>query len=196
MTGIIDYGAGNLTSLRLALEAIGAEHVLVRSAEELEACRRAILPGVGHAAQAMKSLETSGMADALRTFERPLLGICLGMQLLCAHSEEGDTRLLGLIPLPVKRFIVNDLKVPHVGWNTTHWQFSHPLMHGLPEDTWFYFVHSFAALADKPWCLGQTEYGSPFASVIQSGQRMGVQFHPEKSSTAGLALLKNFQNFA
>ena len=193
MVGIIDYGAGNLRSLELALTAIGAQYRRVAQPAEAQTFERLILPGVGHARPAMHRLETTGMASLLRQWERPLLGICLGMQLLCRHSEEGDTPLLGRIPLEVKRFPLQpDLKVPHMGWNQVAFMQESPLTTGIASPAWFYFVHSYAAETHPSYTQGSCLYGTDFSAVLAVDNCYGAQFHPEKSAEAGLQLLRNF----
>jgi glutamine amidotransferase len=195
MVGIIEYGAGNLRSLELALGAIGAHFRRVAQPTEAEAFERLILPGVGHARPAMQRLEATGMADLLRNWERPLLGICLGMQLLCEYSEEGDTPLLGRIPLAVRRFRVEpDLKVPHMGWNQVSFTRNSLLTDKIAAPAWFYFVHSYAAQAHPEYTLGSCAYGSDFSAILSVDNCYGAQFHPEKSAEAGLQLLRNFVN--
>ncbi|MDQ3756115.1 MAG: imidazole glycerol phosphate synthase subunit HisH [Acidobacteriota bacterium] len=194
---IIDYGVGNLRSVEKAFAATGTEAVVSDDERILSAAERLALPGVGAFGACMKELRARGFDQLVR--ERvskgtPLLGICVGMQMLFDESEEfGATSGLGLLRGRVRRF-ESHLRVPHVGWNqlNTHDR-SHPLLKGITNGAFFYFVHSYyCAAEDERDVLGRTEYGIDYASVVAQGRICGVQFHPEKSQTAGLRLLKNF----
>ncbi len=182
MIGIIDYGSGNLFSLECALRRLDASFCRIGSPEESENCNRYILPGVGHAAPAMKRLRATGLIPMLRATPKPVLGICLGMQLLCEHSEEGDTTLLGIVPLRVRHFR-HAPKIPHMGWNRVE--------RGGSSD-YFYFVHSFFVERDDAWTVGLTQHGETFSAVVRKDNYLGVQFHPEKSGAAGSALLDDW----
>lgn len=206
--GVIDYGMGNLHSLGKALERVAGNQRIVISydPEELIACDRLVLPGVGGVKAAMnelRRLELNEMViEAAR--KRPLLGICLGMQVLLERSEEnGGVAALGLIPGEVVRFVdppldaVERLKVPHMGWNRVHQSQQHGAPHrvwaGVPDDSWFYFVHSYHAAPVNPdHVLGETDYTHRFAAAVARDNIVGFQFHPEKSQSVGLRLLANF----
>lgn len=194
-TVIIDSGGANLASLRFALERQGARARLARSPRDLDGAARAILPGVGAAADAMSRLQASGLGDAVRRYERPLLGICLGMQLLFERSDEGDTRCLGLLPGRVTALVPAAGKpVPHMGWNTLQIARPDPLLDGLGADDWVYFVHGYhVAAADAGAALlASIDYGVSVTAAVRHGNLMGVQFHPERSGAAGARLLANF----
>jgi len=195
---IIDYGRGNIFSVANALRHLGATPRLVSDPQELARYSHAILPGVGSFGDAMRRLEATGMADAIPAFvatDRPLLGICLGMQVLLTDGDEGGLRPgLGLIDGRVRQLAAPGLKIPHVGWNTVDFApAAAPLVTGLSRSEHFYFVHSYAAFPAGPaaW-QGVCCYGERFAAVVGSANLWGTQFHPEKSGRAGLALLANF----
>ncbi len=201
MIALIDYQAGNLTSVESALRCIGASYRVISSPEEVAAAGRVIFPGVGEARHAMGVLKESGMDEALREFAasgKPLLGICLGCQILQDFSEERNVDMLGIIPGRVRRFPANaEWKVPQIGWNTVHHD-SSALFSGIPQNSAFYFVHSYYLSPllengqDSPWVCGRSEYGIPFAAAIHRDNVWGVQFHPEKSGPLGLKMLENF----
>ncbi len=209
--GIIDYGMGNLHSLGKALERVAGNQRIVISydPEELVACDRLVLPGVGGVKAAMNELRRLELNDLVVEASRkqPLLGICLGMQVLLDRSEEnGGVPALGLIPGDVIRFqdpprdAVERLKVPHMGWNRVHqsrpYAAPHPIWAGIPDDSWFYFVHSYhAAPVHAEHVLGETEYTKTFAAAVARDNIVGFQFHPEKSQAVGLKLLGNFAHW-
>jgi glutamine amidotransferase len=214
--GIIDYGMGNLHSLAKAFERVAPDLRIVVSydAETLLDCDRLVLPGVGGVRACMDELRRLELNDLVLEAARrlPLLGVCLGMQVLLDRSEEnGGVSALGLIPGEVRRFpdplpetgadtavLASDdrLKVPHMGWNRVHQERPHPVWAGVPDDSWFYFVHSFYAAPQNPaHALGVTEYGRRFASAVARDNIVGVQFHPEKSQAQGLRLLANFAHW-
>jgi imidazole glycerol phosphate synthase glutamine amidotransferase subunit len=189
--GIIDYGAGNLTSVGFALGRLGVESVRVRKPEDAEAAAGLLFPGVGRAGAARERLEAAGLWSLLCAWDRPLFGVCLGMQLLFEHSDEDDCPGLGLLPGRVRRLTPPGLKVPHMGWNQAR-----PLGASFlgPADgpaQWFYFVHSYALLESAAACA-LTDYGASFVSAVQAGDLWGVQFHPERSGPAGARLLARF----
>jgi len=191
---LVDAGGTNIGSVRYALQRLGVEAALTADADAIRAADKVILPGVGAAAPGMARLRELGLVDVLRALTLPVLGVCLGMQLLCAHSEEGDTDCLGLIPAPVRRFIERPgLRVPHMGWNTLSCAPTHPLLHGLEAGEQAYFVHSYAVPLGE-WTLASTEHGEAFSAVIAQGNFHGMQFHPERSATVGARLLQNFLN--
>ena len=193
---IIDYGVGNLRSLEKAFAATGRQAVVSNDADVLSEAKALVLPGVGAFGACMKALSERGF-DRL-VVERvaegtPLLGVCVGMQLLFEESEEfGRTPGLGLLSGRVQRF-KGDFPVPHVGWNQVHQTRAHPLMSGIDDNSFFYFVHSYYCGADEPnVVLGETDYIRKYASIVAQGNVAGVQFHPEKSQANGLKLLSNF----
>lgn len=198
MIAIVDYRMGNLRSVEKGFEHAGVSDVEVTDdIEVLRAADGIVLPGVGAFRDASANLKDSGMWDVI--LERvkagtPFLGICLGMQLLASVGyEDGEWGGLGLVPGRCER-LPGGVKIPHIGWNTVEYPTTSPLFEGLPESTAFYFVHSYHIVPDDPSCIiGSTEYGIAFASAVQMGPRaFAVQFHPEKSSDKGLALLSNF----
>lgn len=186
---IIDYGAGNIQSIKFALERLGYQGVLSSDPREISAAGKVIFPGVGEASSAMNKLRASGLDSLVPTLTQPVLGICLGMQLMCRRSEEGDTLGLGIFDLEVRRFD-SSLKVPQIGWNQIS-ELKTILFEGIPEKEFIYLVHSFYA----PLCkdtIATTDYGLKYSSALQKDNFYGVQFHPEKSSIAGEQILKNF----
>ncbi|MER2077922.1 imidazole glycerol phosphate synthase subunit HisH [Psychrobacillus psychrotolerans] len=197
MIGIIDYGAGNLHSVLKAIKQLGYETKLItKASDHTDEITKLILPGVGNAKVAMDVLDRSGLSDYLK--ERvsdgiPLLGICLGMQLLLEKSEEGNVDCLGFLKGSVPEFTDESEKIPHMGWNQVTDVQNHFLFEDIPEETDFYFVHSYFAMPEnREDILGETNYGINFASVIGNSQVMGVQFHPEKSGKYGIQLLDNY----
>jgi len=191
--GIVNYGAGNIFSLTAALKRQELHFGMVSSPDEMEKYERIIIPGVGHAKKAMDKLKSSGMVDTIKELKKPVLGICLGMQLLTDFSEEGNQDLLGLIPLQTRHFEDRiSLKVPHMGWNTINQEKPSKLMHTISNHSYFYFVHSFYIEYNPKFTVASCNYGLNFSAVIQKDNYYGVQFHPEKSGEAGELLLKNF----
>jgi len=187
---IIDYGAGNIQSIRFALERLGVPTILTDQAAVITNADRVIFPGVGEASSAMKKLEKSGLDKLIPTLTQPVLGICLGMQLMCNHTEEGNTKGLGIFDTSVKRFEIKPLKVPHMGWNTSQ-HTDNRLFEGIEQGSYFYMVHSYyAQICDQT--VASMSYGLEFSTALQKNNFYGVQFHPEKSSNAGSKLLKNF----
>ncbi|MBC5991793.1 imidazole glycerol phosphate synthase subunit HisH [Pontibacter cellulosilyticus] len=186
---IVDYKAGNVQSVQFALERLGVQATLSSDFETIKAADKVIFPGVGQAASAMAQLKARNLDKLLPTLEQPFFGVCLGMQLLCQHSEEGDTELLNIIPLTVKHF-ETELKVPHMGWNQLE-QLNSPLFNGVPEKDFVYYVHSYyVPLSD--YTIAQTSYPEPFSAALQYKNFYAAQFHPEKSGAAGSQILKNF----
>lgn len=197
---IIDYGVGNLRSVEKAFAAAGAEAVVSSSEAVLRQAGALVLPGVGAFANCMTELAARGFDGLVRESVaqgKPLLGVCVGMQMLFDESEEfGNTAGLGLLRGRVRRFD-NDLVVPQVGWNQVRQRGSHPLLAGIGDSAFFYFVHSYFCEVDvQAVVIGETDYGAPYASVVAQGTVCGVQFHPEKSQAAGLRLLGNFARMA
>jgi glutamine amidotransferase len=198
MITIIDYNAGNLTSVRRALEHLGLACQITADPQEVRRAERVIFPGVGHAASAMHVLRTRGLDEALRavyTRGAPILGICLGSQIVLSHSDEGDTPCLGLLEGNCPRFTLADpaLKIPHMGWNAVERVRPHFILKDLQPGDEFYFVHSYYPQpADDGQVVAVAEYESRFPAAIGDRNLFAVQFHPEKSGEAGLALLRNF----
>jgi glutamine amidotransferase len=208
---VVDYGMGNLRSVSQAVLAAaqgeGFDVRVTSRADEVRACARVVLPGQGAMPDCMRALREAGLLDAVlhAAAHKPLFGICVGMQMLLDHSAEGDTPGLGLIPGEVLKFDLagrtqsdgSRYKVPQMGWNRVrqmrHGGAPHPLWSGVPDDGYFYFVHSFYARPrEAAHCAGQADYGQPFAAAIARGNIFATQFHPEKSAGNGLALLRNF----
>jgi len=189
---IIDSGGANLASLRYALDRLGARSVVTDDARVIAAALRVILPGVGAAADAMRRLRERGLTELIPQLQAPLLGICLGMQLLFEHSAEGDTPCLGVLAGSIARLApAPGLPVPHMGWNTLAIRREDPLLASLTEHDRLYFVHSFAGPLSSA-TLASVDYGSELPAVVRRGNFLGVQFHPERSSTAGARVLRNF----
>jgi imidazole glycerol-phosphate synthase subunit HisH len=195
MIAVVNYGLGNLASVRNAFRAAGAEVVVTSDPAAIQRASGVVLPGVGAASAGMEQLRSrrlDGVVLDVAQSGRPFLGICLGMQLLFEHSEEGNADCLGLIPGAV-RLLRSAEKVPHIGWNQVAIQSQTELWSGLPSMPYFYFVHSYVCdPADKSACVGTTDYGGTFCSAVSFGSVWGTQFHPERSGDMGLRLIKNF----
>lgn len=196
---VINYGMGNLRSVAQALQAVGADVRVCTRPEEIGDADGLMLPGVGALADCVSALNQTGFADAVRTWiaaDRPFLGVCLGLQALFDHSEEGDVAGLGVFPGRVVRFrLPSEFKIPHMGWNTvTFRDAGAPLLVDLkPADESFYFVHSYHVIPDDPELVfGTCDYGGPFVAAIRRGACYATQFHPEKSQSKGLQLYRNF----
>ena len=200
MIAIVDYKAGNLVSVRLALEHLGVPAVITRDARMIAEADRVIFPGVGAAGSAMKNIDELGLRGTLKEAVaqgKPFLGICLGTQIIFDHSaEDGGVDCLGVVPGRVKKFAPTDqlCKIPQMGWNTVEVKKEHPLFAGIEDESEFYFVHSYyPAPSDPGYILAETEYaGVRFASVVGKGNLFATQFHPERSGRIGLKLLENF----
>ena len=196
MTTIIDYGAGNLFSVCNALNYLGCESQISSDKNDIIGADRLILPGVGAFGDAMDKLRDSGLIDVIKqeAVKKPFLGICLGMQLLFEESHEfGSHEGLGLIPGTVKLMEPKgDLAIPQMGWNSLEFNNSCPLLKGISEDAYVYFVHSYAAVCPDAYVSAYTDYGGKVTALVSSGTVFGAQFHPEKSGETGLAILKNF----
>ena len=186
---IINYGAGNIQSLKFAFKRLGVTAVLSEDKEEIQNADKVIFPGVGEASSAMEKLRHTGLDQVIPTLVQPVLGICLGMQLMCNSSTEGNTKGLSIFDVDVVKFS-NKVKVPQIGWNQIS-DLKSPLFTGIPEDSYMYLVHSFYAPACAE-AIATTHYELDYASALQKDNFYGVQFHPEKSSTAGEQVLKNF----
>ena len=197
ITAVVDYGAGNLKSVENALRYLGARFMVTSDPADLRGAEAVIFPGVGEAAASMAVLQRTGLGDALRTFlatGRKVLGICIGCQVIFDRSEERSTACLGLVPGAVRRFAPGTgLKVPHMGWNAMHFTREHPVFAGIPQDTSFYFVHSYYPdPVDRDMIAAETDYGIAFPSCIARGNLVAFQCHVEKSGPFGLKLLSNF----
>lgn len=189
MIAIVEYQAGNVRSVANALDRLGYPSVITGKPEELQAADKVIFPGVGEATSAMKMLRASGLDEVIKNLQQPVLGICLGLQLMCRHTEEGHTDGLGIFDTTVKRF-PQGLKVPHMGWNN-HQRIQGPLFNGITPDDNVYFVHSYYAEPNDQ-TVAVTQYHIPFASALQHHNFYAVQFHPEKSGPVGARILQNF----
>lgn len=199
MIAIVDYGMGNLRSVQKAFQHVGAEADIVRDIKKVETATHIVLPGVGAFGDAMHNLKQAGLIDPIVkaiSKERPFLGICLGLQLMFSESEEmGIHRGLDVLPGKVRKFPVGE-RVPQIGWNQVHIQKETPLFEGVPDGSYFYFVHSFYVDPEqKSDVVGTTDYGIDYVSVAGNERAFGVQFHPEKSQDAGLKILQNFSRF-
>jgi imidazole glycerol-phosphate synthase subunit HisH len=197
MIGVVDYGAGNLPSVERALAHVGVPFFTSARPEELARADRVIFPGVGEARASMEVLEARGLDEAIIAFVRsgrPLLGICIGAQVVLDASEERETRCLGLVPGRARLFrLARELKVPHIGWNQVEQVAKHPVFAGIPDGACFYFVHSYyPEPRDRGLAIAETDYGLRFVSAFARDNIVAVQFHPEKSGEHGLRLLANF----
>ena len=186
---VIKYNAGNIKSVMLALKRLGVEGNLTDNPDEILTADRVIFPGQGEARSAMKYLKDRDLDKVIQSIEKPFLGVCLGLQLLCSHSEEGDTACLGIFDAIVKKF-PNDLKVPHMGWNTGSLS-TDRIFKNVSSPAYFYFVHSYyAELCEQT--ISETDYMLPFSNVLKKDNFYAIQPHPEKSAEAGEQFLKNF----
>ena len=196
---VIDYQSGNLRSVAKALESVGVAPQVTSDPAKIMGADAVVFPGVGSGPAAMEALRQRDLVEPLREYVasgRPFLGICLGLQLLLERTEEGDAPCFGCIPGLVKR-LPGGLKVPHMGWNSVQIIQDHPVFEGIPQDSHFYFVHSYyAAPEDDSWVAGTTEYGVTFCSAYAKGNLVATQFHPEKSGLLGLRFYENFVDLA
>lgn len=191
---LIDSGGANIGSVRYALERLHVETVVTGDADIIRACERVILPGVGVASAGMARLRELGLIEVIRSLVQPVLGICLGMQLLFERSEEGDVACLGLLPGQVIRLPgTPGIRVPHMGWNSLAFRRESSLLRGLETGVQCYFVHGYAAPVTAD-CIAASAHGIPFAAAVERGNVAGVQFHPERSGAVGLRILANFVN--
>jgi glutamine amidotransferase len=191
---VIHYNAGNIHSVLSALNRLEMKGILTDDPETIKNADKVIFPGVGEARSTMLFLKKKGLDEVIKHLTQPVLGICLGMQLLCQHSEENDTECLGIMPLKVKKFIPRHREnVPHVGWNTLK-DIHHPLFEGLSKDPYAYFVHSYYAETGAE-TIAHTDYIFPFSAAVQKNNFYATQFHPEKSGRVGEVILRNFLNF-
>lgn len=189
---IIKYNAGNIQSVLYALERIGLEAVVTDNVDEIKSADKVIFPGVGEASSAMQSLRQNNLDAVIKDLKQPVLGICVGMQLLCNHSEENNTNCLGIVPVAVKKFKSTDktIKVPQVGWNNIY-NLKSPLFEGVSENSYIYNVHSYYA-ADSAYTIANCNYEVEYAAAVHKDNFYGVQFHTEKSAQVGEQILKNF----
>ena len=189
--GIIDYGAGNLRSVGNALATLGQPFEVIDTPKEISNFEKIILPGVGAAGSAMGKLRAAGFPEALRKLTKPFLGICLGMQILGDSSEEDSTECLAILPGKARRF-ETELKVPHMGWNKVSFTKDCPLTKGVPDESFFYFVHSYYLDTKPKFVVGESIYDISFPAIVRKGNFYGTQFHAEKSGEWGMKILKNF----
>ena len=188
---IIKYNAGNIQSVLNALERLGVNAEVTDDAGSMRSADKVIFPGVGEASSAMRSLKENDLDKIIKELKQPVLGICVGMQLLCEHSEENDTECLNIVPVRVKRFPSSfKLKVPQVGWNTI-FELQSPLFKNIPDKSYIYNVHSFYA-EDSEYTIAKCDYGLEYAAAIKKDNFYGVQFHTEKSAEVGDKIIKNF----
>jgi glutamine amidotransferase len=189
---LVDGGGTNIGSVRYALERLGVSAQMTADARRIASASHVILPGVGAAAPGMRKLRESGVEDVLRGLRQPLLGVCLGMQLLFEHSEESETQCLGLLPGSVRQLPESrGIRVPHMGWNSMRTERQDSLIDGIAQDAYAYFVHSYAVPVGEA-TLASSEHGTPFSAIVRRGNICGMQFHPERSGRLGADLLRNF----
>lgn len=195
MTAVVDYNAGNVFSVLCALERLGEKAEVTSDGEKILSADRVIFPGVGYAVSAMEELEKRGLVDVLKRVKRPFLGICLGMQLMCSFSEEGNAGMLSIVDAGVRRFDPSICpKIPHIGWNTAY-DLKGPLFEGIKDGSYFFFDHSYyVPLLGMATSAVTAYYGFRYTSSLERDNFFGVQFHPEKSGKAGSILLENFLN--
>ncbi|MFZ1291153.1 MAG: imidazole glycerol phosphate synthase subunit HisH [Melioribacteraceae bacterium] len=191
MIALIDYDAGNLKSVANALDDFKTEYIITNKSEEINSADKIIFPGVGEAASAMSKLKEKNIVDVIKSTQKPLLGICLGMQLLATFSEERNTKCLDIIKTVVKQFDSSQVKVPHMGWNKVIYKSVNKLFTNVESGGYFYFANSYYVPITE-CTIASTEYNIVFSSAINKNNFYGVQFHPEKSGKAGLQILKNF----
>jgi len=186
---IIDYGAGNIKSIQFAFKRLGVDAILSKDVNEIKAADKIIFPGVGEASSAMQKLKESGLDIIIPELTQPVLGICLGMQLMCNQTEEGKTQGLGIFDVEVRRFS-NEVKVPQMGWNTIE-NLTSDLFKGIPENEYMYSVHSYY-VENTTLSIANTDYALQYTAALQKDNFYGVQFHPEKSGNSGERILENF----
>jgi glutamine amidotransferase len=194
---IIKYNAGNVQSVLYALQRLGIDAIVTDDANEIYKADKVIFPGVGNAASAMEYLKNNGLDKIIISLTQPVLGICLGLQLLCNHSEEGNTNCLGIFDIEVKKFHSNNLtsfKIPQMGWNTIY-DLSSPLFDGIQQNSYLYYVHSYYAELSSQ-TIATTDFILPYSAAIQKDNFYGVQFHSEKSADTGIQIISNFLNLA
>lgn len=187
---IIDYGAGNIKSVKFACERIGINAKLSSDPEEIKSADKLIFPGQGEASSSMRALKKHGLVNVIKDAKQPFLGICLGLQMMCDYLEENDTQGLGIFPLSVKLFDSEGIKVPHMGWNQIE-GLKTPIFEGMSEKEYMYFVHSYY-VPNSQWTIAKANYPTPFSAALHKDNFYGCQFHPEKSGSFGQLILKNF----
>jgi len=189
---IVKYNAGNVQSLTFALNRLGVDPILTDDKDQLQSCDKIIFPGQGEASSAMNSLKANGLVEVLKNLSQPFLGVCLGMQLMCDFSEENDTECLGILPLNVRKFQSETLKIPHMGWNTIS-ELRGNLFNGIKDQDYMYFVHSYFVPTSE-YTVAKCNYGHPFSTALNYRNYYAIQPHPEKSADAGMQFLENFLN--
>ena len=187
---IVDYGVGNIKSIQHSLDRIGVNHIYTTAQEEIISAEKVIFPGVGDASYAMKQLKNQNLDKLIPNLKQPFLGICLGMQLMCNYSEEGDTSCLGIINTRVKKFNSNNNKIPQIGWNNIK-NLKTNLFKGITENEFMYFVHTYF-VPKSTYTISESSYGLNYSSAINKDNFYGTQFHPEKSGLIGEKIIKNF----
>ena len=187
---IVDYGVGNIKSIQHSLDRIGVNHTYTKDKEEIISAEKVIFPGVGDASYAMKQLKKQNLDKLIPNLKQPFLGICLGMQLMCNYSEEGDTSCLGIINTSVKKFNSNNNKIPQIGWNNIK-NLKTNLFKGITENEFMYFVHTYF-VPKSTYTISESSYGLNYSSAINKDNFYGTQFHPEKSGLIGEKIIKNF----
>lgn len=188
---IVDTGCANLSSVNFALQRLGIDAVISSQAKTIKSAKRVILPGVGAAGFAMDNLKKLALVDTITSLSQPVLGICLGMQILFTKSEEGPSSCLDVIPADIEKMQVKNLPLPHMGWNQLRQVHNSPLLKNVEQNSYVYFVHSYAA-PPREYTLAQANYGQPFSAMVQKDNFFGCQFHPERSGKVGAQILKNF----
>lgn len=191
MIALIDYGAGNTASVSNVLKELNADFLITNNNDDIASAEKIILPGVGEASSAMKKLKELYLVHILRNITNPFLGICLGMQLLCTHTDEGDTNCMDIIPVAVKKIDSSDIKVPHMGWNQVNSLKDKNIFNSVNENNYFYFAHSFF-VPQNEYTTATVNYSIGFSASVKYKNFFGVQFHPEKSSKQGIQIIKNF----
>lgn len=192
MIAIVQYNAGNVQSVQFALQRLGVDAVVTGDATEIRSADKVIFPGVGHANAAMEYLRERNLHEVIASLSQPVLGICLGMQLLCTSSEEGDTKCMGIFDAEVKRFQSDEYKVPQIGWNNIY-DYNSVLFDGLAPQAYVYTVHGYYVAVSND-TVAKTDYILPYSAALQKDNFYAVQFHPEKSGKVGETILKNFIN--
>lgn len=189
MLAVLDYGAGNIASVANILQSIAVDFVVSNDIKILQTADKILFPGVGHASFAMNKLHEFNLISFIQNYSKPFLGICLGMQVMCAYTEEGDTQGLGILPVNIKKFPPQDI-IPHIGWNAVIYR-ENALFKDIPQNTDFYFVHSYYA-EKNPYSIAECKYILEFCCAVQKDNFWGVQFHPEKSAEYGRKIIENF----